>query len=57
MTVSLDPGIAAGNVDLFPEQHLRGVGARDAEGALQIADLDPVTISEIIRDLTELARN
>jgi hypothetical protein len=62
VSVGLDPGIAVGYVTMFPEQKLEGIQvdrgrstyyyARDRTARLR--DLDPVTISEIIRDLEEV---
>jgi predicted DNA-binding WGR domain protein len=62
IVIGLDPGIAVGAPEIFPEHRLGsiwitddpdGYGRRDAD-APRFADLDPVTASEIIADLTEL---
>lgn len=63
VVIDLDPGVAVGAMDIFPEQKLdriflwNGVGSRwgnRTEGALAMGELDAVTVSEIIRDLTEI---
>ncbi|WP_433381456.1 DUF4132 domain-containing protein [Actinoplanes sp. CA-142083] len=62
MAVSLDPGIAVGMVTEFPEQKLTAVFLHDGNGTgwqrtdsrIPLGRLDPVTASEIIRDLTEI---
>lgn len=50
LVVELDPGIAAGGVDIFPEQKLRDIyfTARTLEG------LDAVIASELLADLASL---
>ncbi|GAB2849817.1 WGR and DUF4132 domain-containing protein [Actinoallomurus bryophytorum] len=62
VVVGLDPGIAMGALDVFPEQRLGSIwiaghpdswGRRD-EDPVRFGDLDPVTASEVIADLTEL---
>jgi hypothetical protein len=62
IVIDLDPGIAVGSPDIFPEhqlhsiwisEHPDGWGRRDA-APLRFGDLDPVTASEVIADLTEL---
>ncbi|MBO3740967.1 DUF4132 domain-containing protein [Actinoplanes flavus] len=50
--LDLDPGIAVGAVDLFPEQTLGEVG--HFGGTAGLRDLDPVLISEVLRDLESL---
>ncbi|MEV0901331.1 DUF4132 domain-containing protein [Actinoplanes sp. NPDC049802] len=62
MVVDLDPGIAIGALDVFPDQELEQVYLHDgtanrwrAEGHLSLGRLDPVVASEILRDLTDLA--
>ncbi|MEV0829015.1 DUF4132 domain-containing protein [Nonomuraea rubra] len=47
LTISLDPGIAIGYLDFAEEQSLIGVS---------VEGLDPITASEIIRDLREITR-
>ncbi|WP_433724433.1 WGR and DUF4132 domain-containing protein [Actinoplanes sp. CA-051413] len=62
VVISLEPGIAIGAMDIFPEQTLEmifvsdGTGGRwnTNQGHVPLGRLDPVTASEIIRDLTEL---
>ncbi|GIE28332.1 hypothetical protein Ait01nite_013770 [Actinoplanes italicus] len=49
-SLALSPGIAVGAVDLFPEQTLGSAGL----GGVVLGRLDPVTASEILRDLTTL---
>jgi hypothetical protein len=62
IVIGLDPGIAVGALDVFPQQQLRpisisshpdGWGRRD-EDSVRFGDLDPVTASEVLADLTEL---
>jgi len=62
VVIGLDPGIAVGSPDIFPEHELAAVhiadhpdgwGRRDVN-PLRFGDLDPVTASEVIADLTEL---
>lgn len=63
IVVDLDPGVAVGDLTIFPEQTLTEVfldpggntrwGRREKRAPLD--DLDPVFISEVIRDLTEIA--
>ncbi|GII02798.1 DUF4132 domain-containing protein [Planobispora takensis] len=48
-TVGLEPGVAVGYIEMEPEQTLH-VSRQDFDG------LDPVTASEIMRDLRELIR-
>lgn len=60
--VNLEPGIAVGLVDEFPEQKLESVwlsanGAAaywDSKDGLLFGELDPVTASEVLTELTEL---
>ncbi|KPC61190.1 DUF4132 domain-containing protein [Streptomyces chattanoogensis] len=60
--VSLDPGIAVGHPDYWPEQRIAGVRLSDGTGLgrrsdtreLSFGALDPVTASEILADLTDL---
>ncbi|MEV3926593.1 DUF4132 domain-containing protein [Actinomadura coerulea] len=62
IVIDLDPGIAVGAVDALPDQKLDAVGLADRPeqtwlggGATgSFADLDPVTLSEILADLTTL---
>ncbi|MEV4298758.1 WGR and DUF4132 domain-containing protein [Microbispora rosea] len=49
ITVGLEPGVAVGYIEMEPEQTLH-VSRQDFDG------LDPITASEIIRDLRELIR-
>ena len=62
VVLGLDPGIAVGYVDEFPEQTLRAVWINTRPDdywpsrttSLRFGDLDPVTASEVLADLTEL---
>ncbi|MEU3608592.1 DUF4132 domain-containing protein [Streptomyces sp. NPDC035033] len=62
LVIQLDPGIAVGMIDEFPEQTLETVWLDTRPGdhwgsrtyPLRLADLDPVTVSELLADLTEL---
>ncbi|AGL13695.1 DUF4132 domain-containing protein [Actinoplanes sp. N902-109] len=63
VVIDLDPGIAVGAMDIFPDQKLdriylwNGVGSRwgnRAESAVALSELDAITVSEVIRDLTEI---
>ncbi|MBW6438269.1 DUF4132 domain-containing protein [Actinoplanes hulinensis] len=63
MVVELDPGIAIGALDILPDQQLERVYLHDgtgnrwrSEGHLTLDRLDPVTASELLKDLEELAR-
>ncbi|MBO3739546.1 DUF4132 domain-containing protein [Actinoplanes flavus] len=63
MVVELNPGIAIGALDVFPDQELEHVYLHDGtsnrwrdEGRLTLDRLDPVVASEILRDLEELTR-
>ncbi|MFI5938529.1 DUF4132 domain-containing protein [Actinoplanes sp. NPDC051494] len=63
VVIDLDPGIAVGAMDIFPEQKLDMIflwdgtgsrwGARN-EGHAPLTGLDAVLVSEVIRDLTEI---
>jgi hypothetical protein len=46
----VDPGIAAGGLDLFPEQKLSWINFTDPPGDT----LDPVFASEVLADLSSL---
>lgn len=58
----LDPGIAVGIVDEFPEQNLKAVWIGTSPGRycpsrnreLRFGELGPVMASEVLADLTEL---
>ncbi|WP_128984789.1 DUF4132 domain-containing protein [Streptomyces roseicoloratus] len=62
LVIGLDPGIAVGIVNEFPDQRLDTIWLDKHPGdhwasrsyPLRFADLDPVTVSEILADLTEL---
>ncbi|MFD4377223.1 DUF4132 domain-containing protein [Streptomyces sp. NPDC058486] len=62
LVIELEPGIAVGVIDEFPDQTLRTVWLDTHPGdhwpsrtyPLRFADLDPVTVSELLTDLTEL---
>ncbi|MGH3374897.1 MAG: DUF4132 domain-containing protein, partial [Actinoallomurus sp.] len=55
VVVDLNPGIAVGDLELFPEHRLETIWleARDRDTPA-FGDLDPVTASEVLADLTEL---
>ncbi|MEV0146462.1 DUF4132 domain-containing protein [Nonomuraea sp. NPDC050733] len=50
LTIGLDPGIAIGYLEFADEQTLAGFGPGALDG------LDPITVSEILRDLREITR-
>ncbi|GIE82890.1 hypothetical protein Aph02nite_88400 [Actinoplanes philippinensis] len=52
LELELNPGIVHGAVDIFPEQTLGPL--RFSGGAARLDDLDPVVVSEVIRDLEQL---
>ncbi|MFD9036428.1 WGR and DUF4132 domain-containing protein [Streptomyces sp. NPDC059567] len=62
LVIALDEGIAVGMVDMFPDQTLETIWLDKRPGdhrggreyRLKFADLDPVTVSELLADLTEL---
>jgi predicted DNA-binding WGR domain protein len=63
VVIGLDPGIAIGAMDVFPEQKLESISLNDStggrwhlgtQGQISLGRLDPVAASELIRDLTEL---
>lgn len=61
VVIGLDPGIAVGLVDEFVDQKLYEIWVRRAQDSywsdkqvVSFGDLDPVTASEIIRDLEEI---
>ncbi|MGI5232163.1 DUF4132 domain-containing protein [Actinoallomurus sp. CA-142502] len=62
ITIGLDPGIVVGYPDEFPETRLDSIWitdrpdgyARHDGDPLRLDDLDPVTASEVIAELTEL---
>ncbi|MET7858081.1 DUF4132 domain-containing protein [Streptomyces sp. NPDC005318] len=62
LVIALDTGIAVGVVDMFPDQTLETVWLDDHPTdhhplrtyPLRFADLDPVTVSEVLADLAEL---
>ncbi|MFD8011409.1 DUF4132 domain-containing protein [Streptomyces sp. NPDC059762] len=62
LVIQLEPGIAVGMLDEFPDQTLDTVWLDTQPGdhwgsrayPLRLADLDPVTVSELLADLTEL---
>jgi hypothetical protein len=62
VVIDLDPGIAVGAMDVFPEQKLAGIRL-EAEGSdgwryhatpREFGELDPVTASELLAELTEV---
>ncbi|MEU8122284.1 DUF4132 domain-containing protein [Spirillospora sp. NPDC049024] len=62
VVIDLDPGIVPVAVEAAPEQTLRGIGLVDGReqvgsggaGTASLADLDPITASEILADLATL---
>ncbi|MFG3193900.1 DUF4132 domain-containing protein [Streptomyces omiyaensis] len=62
LVIQLEPGIAVGMLDEYPDQTLDTVWLDSHPGdhwesrtyPLRLADLDPVTVSELLADLTEL---
>ncbi|MET9952515.1 DUF4132 domain-containing protein [Streptomyces sp. NPDC006339] len=62
LVIELDPGIAVGMIDEFPEQKLDTIWLDKQPGdhwasrsyPLRFTDLDPVIVSELLADLTEL---
>ena len=63
LVVNLEPGIPYGMVTAYPEQKLEAVWINDRpegdwppSGHVRFGELDPVTVSEILRDLTDLTR-
>jgi hypothetical protein len=61
VVLNADPGITVGTVDMFPEQRLEHIwlsnhrhGAWHPEGGRRFGELDPVTASEVLAELTEL---
>ena len=58
VVISLDPGIAIGAIDIFPEQKLEEIFLSDGsdrwyrkDGRLPLSSLDRIAVSEVIRDL------
>ncbi|WP_329253647.1 DUF4132 domain-containing protein [Actinoallomurus sp. NBC_01490] len=60
VVIFLDPGIAVGAPEMFPDTRLDSISLTDrpdgygSRGSLRFGDLDPVTASEVIAELTEL---
>ncbi|NMO55362.1 DUF4132 domain-containing protein [Actinoplanes sp. TBRC 11911] len=63
VVIDLDPGVVVGVMDLIPEQTLdrvyvwTGDGTRSedrSKAALALSELDAITVSEVIRELTEI---
>jgi hypothetical protein len=61
VVIDLDPGIAVGDPDVFPEHRLASIWVNDrpdfygrGENTPWFGDLDPVLASEVLADLTEL---
>jgi hypothetical protein len=60
IVVNLDPGIAVGVVTMFENQTLSGVWFNDRgsewrrDGARKFGELDPITASEVLTELTSL---
>jgi hypothetical protein len=55
VTIELEPGIAIGNVDDNGDQQLKEIRLNDT--AQTFADLDPVTLSELLGDLVHLTES
>ncbi|BEL06906.1 hypothetical protein Q0Z83_050970 [Actinoplanes sichuanensis] len=64
ISIELDPGIVAGEAGHFADQKLIGVFLHDGTGSgwagpdrgrVPLSSLDPVAVSEILRDLTDIA--
>jgi hypothetical protein len=58
-SIDLEPGIAVGDVSMFPEQEVLGLGAgvdfRWRKGAgRSLASVDPIVMSELIRDIEKM---
>ncbi|MFD6634996.1 DUF4132 domain-containing protein [Micromonospora chalcea] len=64
VVIDLDPGIAVGIVDMFPDQKIEAIWVNDVPygawfqrgGKVRLGDLDDVTVSEVLRDLAEVTR-
>ncbi|MEU4814562.1 DUF4132 domain-containing protein [Micromonospora aurantiaca] len=64
VVIDLDPGIAVGVVDMFPDQKIEAIWVNDVPrgdwfqrgGKVRLGDLDDVTLSEVLRDLAEVTR-
>ncbi|MEU5828763.1 DUF4132 domain-containing protein [Micromonospora tulbaghiae] len=64
VVIDLDPGIAVGVVDMFPDQKIEAIWVNDVPqgdwfqrgGKVRLGDLDDVTVSEVLRDLAEVTR-
>jgi hypothetical protein len=63
IAVELDPGIVVGEIGYFADQKLTAVFLHDGSGSgwggpvqgrVQLSSLDAITVSEILRDLTEI---
>ncbi|SHF10996.1 DUF4132 domain-containing protein [Streptoalloteichus hindustanus] len=60
VVIDLDPGITAGELEFFPEQRIARVWLNDEptgngnRPGLRFAELDPVTASEVLAELTDL---
>nr|GID81377.1 hypothetical protein Ade03nite_03010 [Actinoplanes derwentensis] len=61
VAIHIEPGVSVGEVTYFPDQKLESVVLYDGAGSwwrdkgeLTLNSLDPVAVSEIIRDLTEV---
>ena len=55
VSLNLDPGIAVGDVTMFPEQSIeslvRGDDFQPKKGAEGVPALHPIVLSELIRDI------
>jgi hypothetical protein len=62
VVIDLDPGIAVGAMDVFPEQTLSAIrlepagsdGWRYRAQPREFGELDPITASELLAELTEV---
>ncbi|WP_339156161.1 DUF4132 domain-containing protein [Actinomadura luteofluorescens] len=62
LAVDVDPGIVVGDIGYWPEQRIErvrlcrdaGLGRRAEAGPLRFSELDAITASEVLADLTEL---
>jgi hypothetical protein len=61
--LEIEPGIAVGSVDYFPEQKVTAAFLHDGTGSrwrreqrseVPLGRLDPITASELLRDLTDV---
>jgi hypothetical protein len=57
-SIDLDPGIAVGDVSMFPEQEVVGLGKgvdfRWRKGDRSLVSTDPIVMSELVRDIEKM---